>query len=97
MEPAENMEEAAGRELREELGFAPAEMRYFASYHSIYPYQKITYRTLCVMYVAKVGKQNIKIGDDVAGYDWFTYNEAKKLKLAFSFIRIALDELKSYQ
>lgn len=92
VEPGETAEQSLKRELKEELEFTPKNFAYLSSYVSIYPYQKITYKTLCLMYVIKTKRFTPKIGDDVSGYEWFPMSSIPFERLAFSFIEKALKD-----
>lgn len=97
VEPDETAENALKRELKEELGISGRNFSYLSSYTSDYHYQQITYKTICLMFTAEIGGQKITIGDDVADFEWFSYKEIPAERLAFGFIRKALDDWKSYR
>jgi mutator protein MutT len=90
IEKGETAEGSLRRELKEEIGFSPKKLAYFSSYPSQYSYQGVNYSTLCLIYFAKIKSQKIKIGDDVAGFKWFSYKEIPFDSLAFSFIKEAI-------
>jgi ADP-ribose pyrophosphatase YjhB (NUDIX family) len=49
VEPGERAEDAALRECREELGWAPERLEFLASYPNLYPYKGVPYAT-CDLY-----------------------------------------------
>lgn len=92
IEPGESAEESLKRELKEELGISLSEISYLVSYTSKYLYQGINYSTLCLMYATKVESQKVKVGDDVVGFEWFIHGQIPVKKLAFSFIKKAIQD-----
>src|SRR5262245_9045281 len=64
--PGESLEEAARRELREELGIEPGALEYLGSFPNRYPYGGLVYFALDVIFVSRVGELTLRAGDDVA-------------------------------
>ncbi len=93
IEPGESAEESLKREIKEELGISLKDLTYLSSYEGKYLYQGINYSTLCLMFVAKIKDEKVKIGDDVSGFEWFFYGEIPFQKLAFEFIKQSIDKL----
>ncbi|HET7838474.1 MAG TPA: NUDIX domain-containing protein, partial [Rectinemataceae bacterium] len=52
VEPGERAEDAALRECREEIGWAPERIEFLASYPNLYPYKGIPYATCDVYFRA---------------------------------------------
>ncbi|HWR11069.1 MAG TPA: NUDIX domain-containing protein [Rectinemataceae bacterium] len=62
VEPAERAEDAAARECREELGWAPEWMEFLATFPNIYRYRDIPYATCDLYFYTWAG------ADDAAGF-----------------------------
>lgn len=88
----ENAEDAAIRELKEELGITAVDLKYFASFSDEYLFDGIIIPSLTLFYVGKLGNEKITPGDDVSGYKFFKLSEIPLDKLAFENTREALEK-----
>lgn len=90
----ESVEESLKRELQEELGIIPQEIRYFDSYSDTYIYQGISYPTIGFVYTGKVkSDQKISVSSDIDGYEFFSPEDIPLKDLAFPSLEIAIKKL----
>jgi NAD+ diphosphatase len=54
VDPGESAEEAAKREVREELGINVGPLKYFGSYPNIYEYEGVVYQTCDLFFCSKI-------------------------------------------
>ena len=84
-------EEAARREIREELGIEIPEPRYLFSFPNTYPYRDMVYDTLDLIYLARWEQPPpIRVGDDVAEALWIPRDRIEFDRIAFVSIRRAV-------
>ncbi|MGF1737006.1 NUDIX domain-containing protein [Photobacterium satsumensis] len=87
----ESLEQALCRELQEELGFQPTDIRYIGSAPNTYVYRKIEYKTCDVIFhITLESKPKMQANDDVAAVHWIKRNEIDPAKFAFDSARKAL-------
>lgn len=93
VDQGETAEEAVLREIQEELSLELTHPKYFNSYSNIYLYNGITYHTLDLMYVAHIDPNaEIKVDDDVSGYDFFKPENIPWDKLSFMSVKAVLKD-----
>lgn len=88
----ESAEEAARREIREELGITISVFHYVASYADMYNFKKFEYHTLTLLYVARMPGQKINPADDVSAAKFFPLARIPWRRIAFNWMRPALRE-----
>ena len=87
----ESLEEALGRELREELNIAVKESRYLCSYWEKYTYREIKYYTIVTFFVVEAeNAMEVKINEELSDYLWIDHREIDQSQLAFASDRVAL-------
>lgn len=80
----ENLEESLNRELKEELGIEPRELKYLASTVDTYMYRDIFQQTLGTIFEGKINDdEKITPQDDVGSYEFFTKENFPIEKIAF--------------
>lgn len=90
----ENVEESLRRELKEELGIVPRDIRYFDSYSDTYLYQGISYPTIGFVYTGKIkDDQQLSISGDIDGFEYFTHEKIPFNHLAFPSLGVALKKI----
>jgi ADP-ribose pyrophosphatase YjhB (NUDIX family) len=83
LENGEDFEQAARRELKEELDFELGEIKYLGTYVETYPSQGVDYSLVTVAYTAEIADDAvITPTDDVASVSFFTLDQVPKDKLA---------------
>ena len=94
----ETAEDAAHRELREELGIEVADLRFLCSAPNTYFYREVSYPTLDLFFTARLapGAQP-KALEDVAHFGWFQAGEVQEQDLAFPSMQEAWRRLRSDQ
>ena len=90
MKPGESAEDAAIREVREEIGQEVESLEFIRSY----PYEKK--EMLMLGYKAKVKKRDIKLSCEVDDAEWVKPDEALSLlregSVAYRLVKVALDK-----
>lgn len=92
LEEWESPEAGARRELREELGVRLKRLRLLGVYMDSYR-QRYIAATLNVIYLAEIAGGRLVPADDVADYRWFALNRIPASRLAFPWIRQALEDI----
>lgn len=94
-ECGETAEAAVARELSEEIGWAPQEMKYLYSYPNIYRYSGFDVHTMDLFFLCRIGDEveTLKAHDDVESCFWLTREEIRPDDFAFSSIRQAIKRL----
>lgn len=92
LEEWETPEAGVRRELREELGVRLKRLRLLGVYMDSYR-QRYTAATLNVIYLAEIAGGRLAPADDVAGYRWFALNRVPASRLAFPWIRRAIEDI----
>ncbi len=94
VDPGEQAEEALLRECGEELGWAPAEMRFLASYPNRYTYKSVEYWTCDLFFIAELaGKERGLLSPDPhesTGLEWAELSAIPWESIAFESTRLAL-------
>lgn len=89
VDPGEDAETAARREVAEELSVSVTSLRYVDSAANHYPYGGVVYRTLDLAFAATVSDPDaVAAADDVAGLRWLTRDEIRSDAFAFAFTSI---------
>ena len=91
VDAGETAEEAARREIREELGIAIPAMRYLFSLPNRYPYRGVVYDTLDLIFLVKWDERpEVKAADDLADVLWVGKDAVEYERMAFASLREAL-------
>ena len=90
-DPRESAEEAARRELKEELNIDIKEMRYLISFPNQYAFKGIEYDTLDMIFLTRLDTApEIEAGDDLADSVWIAYDNIDFERIAFNSLRHAV-------
>jgi mutator protein MutT len=90
----ETVEQSLKRELKEEIGITPFDLRYFDSYSDIYVYQGISYPTIGFIYTGKIkSDQKLTVSSDIDGFEFFSQEKIPFENLAFPSLGIALKKI----
>jgi NAD+ diphosphatase len=96
VDPNENAEEAACRELKEELGInlSPDNLKYITTSPNNYLYRNVPYRTMDIFYEYAVNSNEINITaeDEIKDLIWVKSNEIELDKIGFVSIRKVIKE-----
>lgn len=91
IDPGETAEQAACREIEEELGFEinPSDLRYVTTTPNDYLYKNVAYRTLDIFYECKLSSDTIavKAKDEIQDLVWLKRNEIVLDAIGFVSIR----------
>ena len=88
VDPEESAEEALKREVKEELNLQITEMEYLTSYPNEYIFSGYSVYTLDFVFVCKVKDfKKLSVQDDVAGYQFLSYDEIDIKKIGLKSIR----------
>ena len=86
--PDETAEDAVQREIKEELNLEVISMQYIGSSHNRYLYEGIVYFTLDLGFKCNVSDfKDIRIADDVDGYEFFPRHRINLQDISFPSIR----------
>ena len=92
----ESLEEAARREIFEELRIDVGTLRYLFSEPNVYRYKDVDYNTIDAFFEVQLDeKPVVDVGDDVSGFVWQTLNDLKIDDIALSSIRKGVEKLKT--
>lgn len=96
IDPGENAEEAACREIKEELGLniTPADLKYINTAPNNYLYKNVPYRTMDIFYECPLQTDVISIAaeDEIQDLIWVNRKEIDLEKIGFVSIRKVIAE-----
>ncbi|WP_430400963.1 NUDIX hydrolase [Flavobacterium sp.] len=96
IDPVENAEAAACREIKEELGLdiAPNDLKYITTSPNNYLYKNVPYRTMDIFYECPLQTDLISITaeDEIQELIWVNRNEIDLEKIGFVSIRKVIGE-----
>ena len=96
IDPVENAEAAACREIKEELGLniSPNDLKYITTSPNNYLYKNVPYRTMDIFYECPLQTDLISIAaeDEIQDLIWVNRNEIDLEKIGFISIRKVIDE-----
>ena len=88
VDPGESAEEALKREVKEELNLQITEMEYLTSYPNEYVFSGYSVYTIDLVFVCKVKDfDKLSVQDDVAGYQFLSYDEIDTKNIGLKSIR----------
>ncbi len=94
VDPGEAAERALQRECREELGWAPENLRFLASYPNRYTFKGVEYWTCDLFFIADLNKKDIdRLAPDPeesTGMEWIEFSSIPWPSIAFESTRQAL-------
>ncbi len=91
VDPNESAEEAALRELKEELGIEPEILRYIGSAPNHYAYKGIDYTTCDIFFVCELNQPNLVMDkSEIASVQWVSPEALDGRKFAFESMRKAI-------
>ena len=91
VDAGESVEEALARELEEELGLKNVQAQYMGSFPNVYPYAGVTYRTIDLIYTARLEtRPDLNAADDVLEIVWIDCNNIPFDRIAFASTRNAI-------
>jgi NAD+ diphosphatase len=86
----ETGENAAQREIREELGVELSDLRFVCSQPNTYEFREVSYPTLDIFFTAKLNEgAEPRALEDVAGFGWYRAEEVAAEDLAFPSMQAA--------
>lgn len=93
VDPGENAEEAAKREITEELQLNINTIRYLGTHANQYPFSGITVYTCDIIYNCTVDTfDSLQSGDDVSAVQFMTQDEIELDAFPFESVRFAIEE-----
>lgn len=96
IDPNETAEEAACREIKEELGLTitPADLTYITTAPNNYLYRNVPYRTMDIFYECELKSEviSIKATDEIKALTWIKRTEIDLNKIGFVSIRSVIGE-----
>jgi ADP-ribose pyrophosphatase YjhB (NUDIX family) len=99
IDPKENAEEAACREIQEELGLhiTPADLKYVTTAPNDYIYRTVPYRTMDIVFECQLNTNKISINakEEIDELLWINRSEIDLNSIGFVSIRKVIGELYS--
>jgi NADH pyrophosphatase NudC (nudix superfamily) len=96
IDPGETAEEAACREIKEELGLdiLPSTLKYITTSPNDYFYKNIAYRTMDIFYECPLTSPSIEVNakDEITALVWLNRNEIDLNEIGFVSIRRVIGE-----
>jgi len=91
IETGERAEQALLRELAEELDYeAETDPLYLCNFTNVYEYGGVHYHTLDLYFlISGQTRPEIRVDDDVSGYEWITRNAVPEDEIGFASVRNA--------
>lgn len=91
VDPGETAEEAARREVREELNIDITNMRYLFSFPNRYPYRGMVYDTLDMIFLVQWDEPpEVKAADDLEEVMWVKRDAVEYGRISFDSLRQAV-------
>ncbi len=87
----ENAEESMIREIKEETGLDIQNLKYVSSHDDTYVFGGIEFPILVIMFEGEIGNQEVKVSDDVSGYNFFKLDEIPIEKIAFEGLKKSIE------
>ena len=87
----ETIEESLIREIREELGANPKDIKYLTSLPDKYLYKGFHFHTLCFVFVGRVNTDELKPHDDISELKFFPKNKIPFRKIAFEGVKKSIN------
>ncbi|ENO8808379.1 NUDIX domain-containing protein [Photobacterium damselae] len=95
VDPNESLEQAAVREIKEELGLSIYSLTYVHSYSNTYQYKTVEYKTCDCFFIVKLDQKPTVIAqDDVAEVQWVNIHNIDITQFAFTSTQQAIEQLK---
>lgn len=96
VDPDESLEQAAVRELYEELNLVVSEPCYISSNPNTYLYKEVEYKTCDAFFMVQLdSKPEITAQDDVAEVKWVKLKDVALDKFAFNSAKVAVEQLRN--
>jgi ADP-ribose pyrophosphatase YjhB (NUDIX family) len=92
IEPHENLETSAKREIKEELNIDITINKIVGVYQDTYIYQNIEVPTLGIAVSAKITSGELHVADDISGYQYFPKEQVLQQKIAFKSVEQAIKD-----
>ena len=84
----ETLEQGMKRELKEEIGIAPKNLKYYSSKPNKYRFKNVLYHTIDCFFVGKLDdEKGLIAGDDAAKIVWVELNKIDLEKFAFESVK----------
>jgi NADH pyrophosphatase NudC (nudix superfamily) len=91
VDPGESAEEAARREVKEELNIHIHDMRYLFSFPNRYPHRGMVYDTLDLIFLVQWDQPpEVQAADDLADVMWVTREAVEYERIGFDSLRRAV-------
>ncbi|OGK16689.1 hypothetical protein A2774_00105 [Candidatus Roizmanbacteria bacterium RIFCSPHIGHO2_01_FULL_39_12c] len=83
----ETLEESFQREIKEELGVKVKNLKYLTSTADRYLYKGINLHTICFIFTGKLKGKELKIRDDISGFQFFPKDKIPFKRIAFTGVK----------
>lgn len=95
VDPMESAEDAAIREIREELNIDLPEIKYFCSAPNLYNYKNIEYSTCDLFFTVTIDSIDFEIDkSEIAEYYWIEKHQLNPDKFVFSSMKEVIKKIK---
>ena len=98
IDPEETAQEAACREVKEEMGMdiKPEQLRFITTYPNNYLYKNVPYRTMDILFECELQEEQVHIvaPDEIKALQWYPLHEIPEEKIGFVSVRTVIKQLK---
>ena len=98
IDPNETAQEAACREVLEEMGMQinPSQLRFITTFPNNYLYKEVPYRTMDIFFECRLAGEQVHIvaPDEIKALQWFPLYEIPEEQIGFVSVRTVIQQLK---
>jgi NAD+ diphosphatase len=92
LDAGESAEQAARREIREELDIELKNLRYLGSYPNKYDYGGITYITCDIIFISQISELPDNFNEEIAAIKLLKISEVDLAQIAFDSVKMAISD-----
>nr|WP_314290348.1 NUDIX domain-containing protein [uncultured Capnocytophaga sp.] len=99
VDPNETAQEAACREVKEEMGMEirPEQLRFITTFPNNYLYKDVAYRTMDIFFECSLEEEQVQIvaPDEIKALQWYSLEEIPEDMIGFISVRTVIHQLKN--
>lgn len=92
VDPFETAQEAAIREIKEELNICIKKLTFITTAVNLYTYREVTYQTVDIAFYSKLENEQVELNDENNDFYWIKSSELPKKQFAFPSISSIISE-----